>query len=362
MFANIQRLFHTQAQRRAEHSSHLRVSAPSRQPSSRLLAALEALEDSFLDRVIVIALIVAVLVTGATAFASPASATLAVLDADLSATQATRPELPDDFGPSQPDDTGASGQTFAASPSLIATLAEILGPNGSLTWNPLSPVTIRRPQAHVTIKPGTVVTYAITDSTATLTFSPPRPIVEARVLGLRVTPELTRLDLHADNSGTAHTSSSGISLPAKRFTLNWEDAAPLAAACSCGCQQPDCTCSSLRDSALARESSLGIVSPAAAQPRRSEGTPPPDTRPLVTLYTADGDWCAPCLAERAKLTPATLAKLPFQIRVVKTDGSPQTHRERAGQWTITGTPAYVWLDAQGACHVAGQLEAVPRTP
>lgn len=287
---------------------------------------------------LVLAVVVALGTTAATVFADEASAKVAVLDAEIVATQSSRPALPDDFKPNRPtdpDDVGSVAQSFAASQSLVSTLHELLGSEGSLTWSPSRPVTIRRPEATVTIKPGTVVTYSIDDSRAVLTFSPPRPSVEARVLGLRVTPELTRLELTPDNAGLAHTQSSGVNLPIKRFQIRWDEAASLSSACLCGCGRLDCDCSKCHK-APPVESRVTTKS----QPTNGPDTPPPNKLPPVTLYSAS--WCPACPAQLA-----AVSRLPPHQRdrvTVLTADYATTHRENGWTWEITQRPAFVWFD------------------
>ena len=108
-----------------------------------------------------------------------------------------------------------------AESSLIATLHEIIGDGGSVTLDPSEPIVVTRPEATLTIKPGTRLTYSMTADSGRFTFSEPRPRVTAKVWGLKVSPELTRLDLNADNTGTAHVQSGPVKLQ-RRFALNWE--------------------------------------------------------------------------------------------------------------------------------------------
>lgn len=317
----------------------------------RLLDGLYSLEDTVLDRLILIALLVALIATGcATAFASPASASIAVIDASIRAVASARPTLPDDFSNESDTDVGAAPNVMAAAPGLLATLNQTLGEEGSIVLNPTRPVTITKDGTKITYGPGTTILYATTTDAAILTFTKPFPKIDTKVLGLRVSPELTQLRLNADNSGTAFTRSSGINLPPKTFRLTWDEAAVLSSAvCNCGCGKTDCTCARCNQSA-------DVGNKAASQSARG-----PVTRPRVTLYTAADDWtCLPCDAESARRAAVDMDAKPYRIDIVKTDGTPQTHIEGKGRWTISGVPAYVWIDSEGVCRVVGTLEQLDR--
>lgn len=156
----------------------------------------------------------------------------------------------------------------AAEASLVATLHEVIGDAGSVTLNPAKSIVVARPEATLTIKPGTRLTYSMNAGRGRFEFSEPRPRVTAKIWGLRVSPELTRLDLNADNTGTAHVQSGPVKLQ-RTFALTWID-----------------------NGSGATETE-------------------PATRPVVTIYTTDG--CGYCTAAKRDLAGA-----PFELRDVST--------------------------------------------
>lgn len=235
-------------------------------------------------------------------YGSEPAARVAVLDAQLEARAASRPDLPDDFQPGgreEPTDRGSAPPRIEAGESLLTTLAEILGPSGSLIVKPDAPVTIRRPEATLTIRPGTEIRYKLSGATGSLVFGQPTPQVEAKVLGMRLKPDLTSLDLFADNSGVARTASNGIPLPPRRFKLGWEPTPAVQA---------------------------------TSQP--------------ITFYTSQG--CGPCVTDKTAIANSPLRDL---IRIVEIDNVPHRHEADNGKtYTIYGTPTYIWTGTDGIDH------------
>ncbi len=234
-------------------------------------------------------------------FGSEPAARVAMLDAQLEARAANRPDLPDDFQPSgrdeDPTNTGSAPPRIEAGETLLMTLAEVLGPSGSLIVKPDAPITIRRPEATLTIRPGTEIRYKLSGATGSLTFGPPTPQVEAKILGMRLKPDLTSLDLFADNSGVARTASNGIPLPPKRFSLGWENTPAVQAA---------------------------------------------ESKP-ITFYSSQG--CGPCVTDKRALANSPLRDL---VRVVEIDQVPHRHEAANGKpYTIYGTPTYIWTGTDG---------------
>ena len=178
-----------------------------------------------------------------------------------------------------------------ADASLIATLHEMLGDGGRLVIDPDRAIVVKRPAATLTIKPGTEVRYELAASRGTITFSKPRPKIEAKVWGLRISPELAKVELSPDNTGTAHVDTGPVTIK-RRFSLAWEDAA-------------------------------GI-------------DPATDNRPVVRMYSADA--CLHCDLAKTALAGAAL---PFRVEEYKTTGGevpawveafPTFHWDAGDEW------------------------------
>jgi len=186
-----------------------------------------------------------------------------------------------------------------ADASLLATLHEMIGDGGRLVIDPEQSIVVRRPAATLTIKPGTEVQYKLTDSGGTITFTDPRPKIEAKVWGLRVSPELARLDLSPDNTGTAHVDTGPITIK-RRFALSWEDAA-------------------------------------GAGPE-----PSADTRPVLRMYSTD-----PCLyCDLADTAFEQAGTLPFVVEKIATTGG------EVPQW-VEAYPTFHWQGADGWRQLVG---------
>jgi hypothetical protein len=188
--------------------------------------------------------------------------------------------------------------TVTAADSLVATLHEIIGNGGSVTLNPAEPIVVTRPEATLTIKPGTVLTYTMTESGGQFIFSDPRPRVTAKVWGLKVSPELTRLDLNSDNTGTAHVQSGPIKLQ-KRFSLAWE-------------------------------SGTG-----------STGTTAQTDEPTVVMYVTEN--CGYCVAAERVIAAAVM---PVRVRIVHTNSGS------VPSW-VESFPTFHWQSPQGPKKYVG---------
>jgi thiol-disulfide isomerase/thioredoxin len=179
----------------------------------------------------------------------------------------------------------------SAEDSLVATLYELLGDAGSLTIDPSAPIVVRRPEATLTIAPGTRLDYELGPSGGSITFADPRPTVSVKKWGLKLSPRLARLDLSTDNTGTAHVQSGPLKF-ARRFSLGWAET----------------------DSA---------------------GNPPAiaTAQPVVRMFTAT--WCGPCRSAHAAIDAAA-STLPFRVEYV-----PEPHPFPAR------LPYFEWVDQSG---------------
>ena len=194
---------------------------------------------------------------------------------------------PDD----SPEDRDIS-LAVSAEASLVATLYELLGDSGSLTVDPSSPIVLRRPEATLTIAPGTRLEYELGPSGGSITFANPRPTVSVRKWGLKLSPRLARLDLSTDNTGTAHVESGPLKF-SRRFDIAWTDTDPIG------------------------------QSPAVAE------------LPVVTMFTAT--WCGACKTADTALAAASAAgTLPFRIERV---GEPHPFP--------VSLPYFEWRDVRG---------------
>jgi hypothetical protein len=250
--------------------------------------------------------------------ADEASASIAVIDAQLTARRNARPELPNDFN-TQPDrqteERGAApSMRVEAAGSLLGTLQEALGSSGKIVFQPDGPIVISRPEATVTIRPGTEITYSLSERGGVLTFGSPKPRIEAKVLGLRVSPDLTRLELAADNSGIATVESGPLKL-SKRFKLAWEDGQQFAQAtgsrCVCGCGKENCTCSAKCNSPPVNVAAKSL--------------------PKVTLHAPS--WCGACADAKAALLVDGVSRtdLPFEVELDQREYSGMSYPQL--RWT-----------------------------
>jgi hypothetical protein len=188
--------------------------------------------------------------------------------------------------------------TVSAADSLLATLHETLGDSGSLTINPAAPIIIHRPQATLTIKPGTQLKYNLTAAGGTISFGEPKPSVSASVWGIKMTPQLSRVELRPDNTGTAHVESGPLKL-SRQFSLGWLE---------------------------------------------SSGTPATTEAelPVVRIYSAD--WCAPCQQAEREFAAAT--DLPFRVVIINEDTAAFP------SW-VTALPTLHWQSNAGWRQATG---------
>ena len=119
-----------------------------------------------------------------------------------------------------PTDKTAELQTLRveAPESAVTALHQWLGDSNTVTIAK----GLKVAQAGVTINvpAGASVTYTLTPARGVFTFTEPRPTISARVFGFSVTPKLERLELNADNRGTA-TAALGPIRQTREFTLAW---------------------------------------------------------------------------------------------------------------------------------------------
>lgn len=187
--------------------------------------------------------------------------------------------------------------SMTASDSLLGTLHETLGASGEVTINPSQPIVIRKSGTTMTVQPGTVLRYDLTQSGGSIVFNDPLPTVAASVWGLSMTPRLQRLDLRPDNTGTAHVKAGPIKL-ARQFSLGWLDAG------TAGNSQPDL--------------------------------------PLVRIYSAD--WCGPCQQAKRELSAAM--DLPFRFVIVN------ENEANFPSW-VTALPTMHWQAGDGWRQTTG---------
>lgn len=241
------------------------------------------------------------------------AARIAVIDAQITARKLARPDLPNDFDdgrnprPSDdPDETGSAGRLpVTTSVDLLGAALRGFGKSGRFLWEPDEPVVIKDDDTVVTFQPGTQGRYRLTPQSGVVTFSPPLPRIETKLWGLRLSPLLTQIDLAADNSATAHTSSNGVPLPPRTFRIQWE---------------PD---------------------------ERVRAT---HQKPLVTFYTAT--WCGPCRPQKAALIGR---EFPFEVREMEVQDLPFLHTENGKSWTVSSVPSFVWINEEGRCKFVNSV-------
>ena len=171
-----------------------------------------------------------------------------------------------------PDPINDAPLTVAMPASLLATLNELLGDRGSITFTPAAPVKIVRSDVSLTLPVGMSCEFTLTADRGLLTFKEPRPQVEAKAIGLKLTPHLTKVELLPDNTGIA-TVQGTLYTKRQRFDLR-----PLG-------------------------------EPETVQDNTSAIT----VRPVVTFYTAP--WCKHCEHAKTDLHAAQAAGLlPFDLK------------------------------------------------
>lgn len=153
--------------------------------------------------------------------------------------------------------------TMTGSSSVVAALHQWMGDGNTVTLR--DPMSIKRPEVSLTLPAGTSLSYRLSEGGGSFTFNDPKPKVEARAFGFRVTPTLTRIDLKADDTGEA-TATLGPITRKQAFELKW---------------------------------SSPIVKAEIGE----------DTRPELWAYSTTG--CTPCIRAKKELSEAK--DLPFKV-------------------------------------------------
>ncbi len=180
--------------------------------------------------------------------------------------------------------------------SAVAALHQWLGDTNTVTL--AKPLKVAQSGLTIVVPAGASVNYTLTPDHGVFTFAEPRPTISARVFGFSVSPKLERLELNADNRGTA-TAALGLVRQTREFTLAW--AAPAA----------------------------GTDPPAVIAE--------PPARPVVYAWSTAN--CGPCAAAKAALKAA--ANLPFDVIWDPKDKPAPT----------TQFPCFSWKTSTGATHV-----------
>ncbi|MFM7011231.1 MAG: hypothetical protein ACKO0Z_18220 [Betaproteobacteria bacterium] len=185
----------------------------------------------------------------------------------------------------KPDNLPDQSIKIEAPQHLIAALHDLLGDDNEIEFVLTKPIVVSRPAGKITIPSGAKISYSLSDSQGSFEFSGRRPVLEAKIFGLKISPSLQRILLKPDNTGEATVIAAGLSLT-KRFKLDWEDESVKSAVIE---------------------------------------------KPKVYFYTTIA--CAPC--EQAKKELQGL-DLPFEIVILET----------APAW-VTLFPTFHWLGADG---------------
>ena len=206
--------------------------------------------------------------------------------------------------------------------SFLIALHQVLGPAGEMTLATPSPQTFTAGETSVTIPARTSLRYTLSEARGELVFGDPRPTVSARVLGFKVSPNLMRLELRPDNSGTA-TVASGPITATRPFRITW-DALP----------DPG------------KSSATGSGKEA-------------DALPVVSLLHTD--WCVYCPAAiRAVKAAESSGLLPFRVELVNVDRDNDQQFDAGYTW-LRGVPAFDWRDQSDQWWTApweGQVDAL----
>lgn len=110
--------------------------------------------------------------------------------------------------------------TVAASASAYAELKAWTGGRNTVTFS--EAMRIERPEVTVNVPAGASVSYDMGESEGTFQFHRPLPTVEAKVLGFRISPTLSKVVLKSDGDGSA---STGVGT----YSFRWLADAPTAA-------------------------------------------------------------------------------------------------------------------------------------
>ena len=189
-----------------------------------------------------------------------------------------------DDGPISPDSTGESLR-LSAPASIVATVHEMLGDNGTITLSGEARKIVRD-DITINVSNATSAAYSLTNEGGTITFAKPFPTVTAKLFaGIKVSPSLVKVVLNSDDTATAHVKSI-LGTHKRTFPLTWE----------------------------ATDEDAGA---AAAT----------NDKPVVLAYSTAG--CAPCAAAKKAFAEAT--DLPFRVE----------WKDNAPAW-VTSYPAFHW--------------------
>lgn len=157
---------------------------------------------------------------------------LLILISTLGCQQPTVPAAPERstyFSRTTPDtDTTTQTLRVEAPDSAVLALHQWLGDSNRVTV--AKPLKITQSGLTIDVPAGATVDYTLSAERGTFVFADPRPTIAAKVFGFSVAPRLERVELFADNRGTA-TAALGPVRQRHEFTLAWQSpAAPAEAA------------------------------------------------------------------------------------------------------------------------------------
>ena len=199
--------------------------------------------------------------------------------------------------------------TVRAPRAILETLQELLGPAGNTVFNPSQPVVIVRPEATITLPPGSPMSYTTSDEKATFTFHAPYPQIKAEKAGFTFEPHLVRVDILPDDTGVATVQGS---LYTKRQAFDLRPVGPAE---------------TIEDRSPAPDNEK-------SDPPLPIVMPPEELElPIVTVFSAA--WCAACKPVIADLK----TRSEFQV-VVKNDDNQRP------EW-VTTLPTIYWESKPG---------------
>lgn len=203
-------------------------------------------------------------------------------------------------------DTGV-GVTFGV-PSAGWDLIQAAGDGFSITLN--SEFVYGVGEAELRVPPKTTTSLAIDGAAAVVSFSGGTPTATQRIAKIPVKASVKSLTLFEDGAGLAKTNLG-------TWKFQWQ---PVSHGTSAAAEDP---------------------------------------ANVVVLYTANGDWCGPCLAEKSKNPAEKLKALGKSLRVIETDGTSQVFEYSGEPWNISaGVPKYVFIGKNGKPLQTETLEAV----
>jgi hypothetical protein len=203
----------------------------------------------------------------------------------------------------------------AAPPSVVMALSQWLGASNTLRVE--KAMSIKHGDLSISIPDNASLSYTLSETKGEAVFNTPRPTITAKVFGFSVSPSLTRVELFADNTGTA-TVSTGPFTTTKKFTLDWKDTETAGVAGTAAIPQK-------------------ITLEPDDKPRQLEESAPVEL-PIVYAFSAPN--CGPCAAAKKALDEAR--DLPF--RVVWND--PKRQRP------YTSSPCFSWNNGNGGVTVS----------